>query len=184
MQKRFFMMLAAGLLFAGVALGEEASRTFIGKGDVELGLDLGGSKFDSDFDDDTSTRIALRAGYFVSDSFEIEVEVAETDLDVLTSNLNAYTLNAVWNFQRGTRLVPYVQAGAGIADYDYESLFGSTRIDDSGLALKGAVGTRVFFGNFDRVALRLEAALQSIDILDDTETSLNISAGVVVRLGD
>jgi opacity protein-like surface antigen len=184
MQKRLIMMLAAGLLFAGVALGEEKPRTFIGKGDVELGIDLGSSRFDSDFEVDASTRSAFRAGYFVNDNFEIEAEVAETDLNVLTSNLNTYTLNASWNFQSGSHFVPYVQAGVGLADYDYESLFGSTRIDDSGLALKGAVGTRIFFGDHDRVAMRLEAAMQSIDILDDTETAFNISAGVVVRLGD
>ena len=160
------------------ALGAAAAQDFIGKGDVELGLDAGGSKFDSDFDDDTNARGALRLGYFLTDNFELELEVARTDLNILESDLNTYTLNASWNFQNGSHFVPYVQVGAGLAEYEFDEFLGSDQVDDSGLALKAAVGTRVFFGEFDRVALRLEAGVQSVDVVDDTETSMNFGAGV------
>jgi opacity protein-like surface antigen len=156
----------------------------VGRGDISLGLDFGGAKFDSTFDDDTNARGALRVGYFLTDNLEIEVEAARTDLNILSSDLGTYTLNAAWSFQRGSNFVPYFAIGAGIAEYRFDEFLGDQSIDDSGLALKGAVGTRVFFGQFDRVALRLEAAVQSIDILDDTETSVNFGAGVVFRFGD
>lgn len=173
--------LLATFLFPAPA---EAAGPFIGKGSTELGLDVGGSMFDDEFEDDTATRFGARVGYFLTDNFELELEVARTDLNILESDLNTYMLNAGWNFQTGSHFVPYVQVGAGMADYQYDEFLGDTSLDDTGLALKGAVGTRIFFGEFDRVALRLEAGVQSIDVLDETETAINFGAGVVFRFGE
>jgi len=181
--KQRIAILALATLSILPAFRAAAAQEFIGKGDVELGLDAGGSKFDSDFDNDTNARGALRVGYFFTDNFEMELEVARTDLNILESDLNTYTLNAAWNFQNGSHFVPYVQFGAGLAEYEFDEFLGTNQIDDSGLALKAAVGTRVFFGEFDRVALRLEAGVQNVDLLDDTETSINFGAGVVFRFG-
>lgn len=97
-------------------------RSFIGKGDVDLGPDLGTSKFDSRFDDGASARNAFCAGYFIDDNFGIAAEVAENDLAILTAGLNTRTLSSSWNVQRGSLVVPYVQAGAKLADNDHESL--------------------------------------------------------------
>ncbi len=98
----------------------------------------------------------------------------DVDLDLSTLDLDA-----VWHFNPGNRLVPYVLAGVGYARANLDDpILGTVDgqpvsiDDDSGFTLNAGAGAK-FYVN-DRFLVRLEARYRYLDgMLDQFDDSLN-----------
>lgn len=137
-------------------------------------------KLDDDF------TYGFRYGYTVTRNFGLELSVGETatsatnlatrdtDLDLTTLDLDA-----VWNFNPGSRLVPYALAGVGYASADLERpIVGTVNgqpvaiKDDNGFTLNAGAGLKYFVN--DRFLVRLEARYRYLDqVVDRFDDSLN-----------
>lgn len=128
----------------------------------------------------------IRYAYNLNNAFSLEVSAGETlssvthltggDIDLDLSTLD---LDAVWHFNPGSRLVPYVLAGVGYAQANLDDpILGTVsgqpvRIDDdSGFTLNAGVGAKYYVN--DRFLVRLEARYRYLDgVLDQFGDSLN-----------
>jgi len=137
-----------------------------------------------ELDDDVT--YGLRYAYNFTNSFGIEAQLGHTassatklagrDIDL---DLTTLDLDAVWNFETGTRLVPYVLGGVGYATANLDAPITGTvngqpvsLDDDDGFTLNAGVGARYFVT--DKLSLRLEARYRYVDaVLDDLDDSLN-----------
>jgi outer membrane beta-barrel protein len=137
-------------------------------------------KLDDDF------TFGLRYAYNVTDAFGLELSVgyspnsltrvAGGDIDL---DLTTIDLDAVWNFNTGTRLVPYVLGGVGYATADLDRRITGTVAgqpvsisDDDGFTLNAGIGAKYFAT--DRLILRAEARYRYLDkVLDRFDDSLN-----------
>jgi outer membrane beta-barrel protein len=137
-----------------------------------------------ELDDDVT--YGLRYAYNLTNSFGIEAQLGHTasaatklaggDIDL---DLTTLDLDAVWNFDTGSKLVPYVLGGVGYAKASLDSPITGTvngqpvRLDDDdGFTLNAGVGARYFVT--DNVSLRLEARYRYVDaVLDNLDDSLN-----------
>jgi outer membrane beta-barrel protein len=135
-------------------------------------------------DDDIT--YGIRYGYNFNKSFGLEVSAGQTstaatdlagaDVDL---DLTTVDVDAVWHFDLGNRVVPYVLAGAGYAKADLDTpIIGTVNgqpvsiDDDEGFTLNAGVGAK-FFVN-DQFLVRLEARYRYLDgIVDRNENSLN-----------
>jgi outer membrane beta-barrel protein len=151
-------------------------------GDTLTDREVSGTK--PELDDDIT--YGLRYAYNFTNAFGLEVSLGNTassatklagsDIDL---DLTTLDLDAVWNFDTGSKLVPYVLAGAGYAQANLDSPITGTvngqpvRLDDDeGFTLNAGVGARYFVT--DNVALRLEARYRYVDaVVDDLDDSLN-----------
>jgi outer membrane beta-barrel protein len=103
-------------------------------------------------------------------------KLAGQDIDL---DLTTLDLDAVWNFDTGSKLVPYVLAGAGYAKANLDRPITGTvngqpvsLDDDEGFTLNAGVGAKYFVT--DNVLVRLEARYRYVDaVLDDLDDSLN-----------
>ena len=78
MKRRLLVSSLVALLSAGPALAG------IGKGDGEIGFDLGYTEFDQNLTGQNGARLALRGGYHVTRLFQIEGQVAVNIKGVMT----------------------------------------------------------------------------------------------------
>jgi outer membrane beta-barrel protein len=135
-------------------------------------------------DDDLT--FGLRYGYNVTDALGIELsaghspnaltQVAGGDIDL---DLTTLDLDAVWNFNNGTKFLPYVLAGVGYASADLDRRVVGTvagqpvaLADDEGFTLNAGVGAKYFLT--DRFIIRAEARYRYLDkVLDRFDESLN-----------
>jgi outer membrane beta-barrel protein len=137
-----------------------------------------------ELDDDVT--YGLRYGYNFTNSLGIEVSLGNTassatklagqDIDL---DLTTLDVDAVWNFDTSSKLVPYVLAGAGYAKANLDRPITGTvngqpvsLDDDEGFTLNAGVGAKYFVT--DNVLVRLEARYRYVDTaLDNLDESLN-----------
>ena len=137
-------------------------------------------KLDDDF------TYGFRYGYTVTRNFGLELSVGETATSVTNLatrdtdlDLTTLDLDAVWNFNPGSRLVPYALAGVGYASADLERpIVGTVNgqpvaiKDDNGFTLNAGAGLKYFVNN--RFLVRLEARYRYLDqVVDRFDDSLN-----------
>jgi outer membrane beta-barrel protein len=128
----------------------------------------------------------VRYGYNFTDTWGVELSLGQTassatDLAGRDVGLDLTTLDvdAVWHFNTGLRLVPYVLAGVGYASADLDApirgLANGRPVsidDDNGFTLNAGVGAKYYAT--DRVLVRLEARYRYLDgIVDRFDDSLN-----------
>ena len=184
--KRFLLLSPLAAL-----LSVTAAFAGIDKGNGELGFDVGYTQFDRDIVDEGGARLAIRGGYHVTRLFEIEGQAAasahySTDAILHHGNRRAeislatFLLDGVFNFRSpGGNIVPYVLAGAGTGTLDFQV----ADAKDSGFAYVIAGGSRFFFGDRHRTALRLEVSRISIRAFDLTTHHVSGTFGFTWRLG-
>ena len=156
--------LRLGALFGMLALGlailaPMSAVAEVEAGDWEVGFDIGETDFDQDVADGSDIRVGGRMGFFFTDHFELEGQVAVSSTDDAGVDLDLTTgmVNAVFNFNPGGSFVPYIFVGAGVATLDVGFAgpgFTVADISDESFAYQGGVGGRIFFGG--DFALRLE----------------------------
>ena len=167
-----------GLLLATPGLAQ--------KGGFELAAGGGLMKLDNKLGGDTGGLLDLRAGYFVTDRFEIEVQSTQAS-SILEGSFDALTLNALYHFEIEGDFIPYVLVGAGTADTELDRpIFGagdSRDFEDDGTALRVAVGGRFWFGDRYRPSIRLELSILNEDSFDNDATHAGISCVFGWRFG-
>ena len=149
-------------------------------GDGEIGFDFGLTEFDDDVGVDTAGRFALRGGYLFTHHFELEGQYSSaTHDDIIDVTLRTLFVNAIVNFRTGKEVVPYVLAGAGFAKLEFDP-FG---IDDTDTAWQVAGGSRFFFGQRKRVAVRAELGMISESTFDEGSRHWQLVTGFTWALG-
>jgi opacity protein-like surface antigen len=154
----------------------------------ELGFDFGYAHFDSDVSDKGAARFNFRGGYCFTKLFELEGEGVgivsqDTGFPDVTTALSVDFVNAVFNFHPSNKaVVPYVLVGVGHATLEFD-LDPGPDVDDSGVAYQLAGGSRFFFGDKKRVAVRVELSLIDEDTFDETSTHVSLTGGFTWRLG-
>ena len=154
----------------------------------ELGFDLGYTHFDSNVSDKGAARFNFRGGYCFTKLFELEGEGAgmasyDSGFPEIVTALSIDFVNAVFNFHPSNKqVVPYVLAGVGHATLSIE-LDPGPDVDDSGVAYQIAGGSRFFFGDKKRVAVRVELSVIDEDTFDMTSTHVSLTGGFTWRLG-
>ncbi len=161
----------------------------IGKGNGEIGFDLGWTWFDSAVTDELGARAIFRGGYHFTKLFELEGQIAcslatdnstpiETDITLCTQ-----MVNGVFNFHSQTgNVVSYILGGLGTANLDLDKFF--TSDNDNGSAAQVAGGVRFFFGRTKRTAFRLEYSILTEETFDVSSTHTSLVWGFTWRLGD
>ncbi|HEX7705729.1 MAG TPA: porin family protein [Thermoanaerobaculia bacterium] len=168
--KRFLSLLLLVVVLAPSALAQ------VSRGDIEVGVDVGAVKFDSNVSDDTEPLAGLRAGWFLTDAFALELEARRAEV-ILNGEFQTVMLNAQYNFNSRSTVNPYVFAGLGGANAEYEVL--GVTVDDSSLAVSAGAGARIFFAG--GWALRLQAGVLSEETFDERSTHGVFTAGVSYR---
>lgn len=143
------------------------------KGEFEIGLGAGFTSLDDKLGGDAGLGLELRAGYFVTDRFELELRSTQAS-SMLDGSFSAYTLNVIYHLADREGLVPYVLVGAGIADVEVDALFRDPLTDES-TALRAAVGTRSRFGEAQRGSVRTELSALSEDSFNDRSTHVSLT---------
>jgi outer membrane beta-barrel protein len=135
-------------------------------------------------DDDLT--FGLRYGYNITDALGIELsaghspnsitKVAGSDIDL---DLTTLDVDAVWNFNNGTRFSPYVLAGVGYASADLDRRIQGvvagqpvSIADDDGFTLNAGFGAKYYAT--DHLFIRAEARYRYLDkVLERFDDSLN-----------
>jgi len=135
-------------------------------------------------DDDIT--FGLRYSYNITDALGIEASVGRSQSSVtklaggdIDLDLTTIDVDAVWNFNNGTRFSPYVLAGVGYASADLDrpivGLVGATPVsikDDNGFTLNAGIGAKYFIT--DNFLIRAEARYRYLDkVVDRFDDSLN-----------
>lgn len=152
-------------LYLALVLGLAFLPTTASAGDFELGFGFVDVQFDDNIGGDSDIGFDFRAGYYLNERFELEIESMSASA-LFDADLQTWTLNAVFNFRTGGSFVPYVLVGAGRARLDVGSLFGPS-FDDDGFAYKAGAGARFFFGRSKHASFRLEVAALGEDTFDE-----------------
>ncbi len=135
-------------------------------------------------DDDIT--YGLRYGYNITDALGIELSAGRTPTSVkklaggdIGLDLTTLDLDAVWNFNNGTRFFPYVLAGVGYASANLDrNILGTVGAqpvsikDDQGFTLNAGIGAKYFAT--DHLIIRAEARYRYLDkVVDRFDQSLN-----------
>jgi opacity protein-like surface antigen len=174
---RFHFTPFALALIACLAPSAEAKQ-----GDVALGFDVGGTRFDEELVDDTEVRFSIRGGYMVTDRFGLELEASRTS-NGLSPSLDTLILQAFIPFDTGSRFTPFVTAGAGYAELDHGGLFSEGERHTGPVAQAGG-GVLIDLGSSSRVGLRLEAGVLAEELEEDVRVHSRATVGLQFRLGD
>ena len=154
----------------------------------ELGFDIGYTHFDPDVTDRGGSRFNFRGGYCFTPLFELEgqgmgMAAEETGVVDVMTTLSVTFANGVFNFHPSNKaIVPYVLVGIGAATLTFDPDPGE-KIDDNGVAYQLAGGSRFFFGDKKRVAVRVELGVLSENTFDQTSTHYSLTGGFTWRLG-
>jgi len=182
MKRLFAITLSLALVCAAPALaGLDAKNG-------ELGFDLGYTHFDSNVSDRGAARFNFRGGHCFTKLFELEGEGTgiasyESGFPEVVTALSIDFVNAVFNFHPSNKqVVPYVLVGIGHATLSIE-LDPGPDVDDSGVAYQIAGGSRFFFGDKKRVAVRVELSVIDETTFDQTSTHVGLTGGFTWRLG-
>jgi len=152
-------------LWLALVLGFAFLPTTASAGDFELGFGFVDVQFDDNIGGDSDFGFDFRAGYYLNERFELEIESMSATA-LFDADLQVWTLNAVFNFRTGGSFVPYVLIGAGQAKLETGSLFGPS-YDDDGAAYKAGVGARFYFGRSKHASFRLELAALGENTFDE-----------------
>ena len=128
-------------------------------------------------DDDIT--FGLRYGYNITDALGIELSAGRTPTSVkkvaggdIDLDLTTLDVDAVWNFNNGTRFFPYVVAGVGYASADLDHRITGTVgaqpvsiTDDDGFTLNAGVGAKYFAT--EHLIIRAEARYRYLDKVVD-----------------
>lgn len=171
--KRVLTFLVLGLLFTPAAAAQ------VSAGDIELGVDIGAMRFDSDVSDDLEALVGLRGAWFVTDAVALELELRQASAP-LSGEMQTVMLNAQYNFSAASTVNPYLYGGVGGASLELDPLFG-TAVDDTSLALGAGAGVRIFFSRESGWALRLQAGALTEETFDERATNLMFTGGVSYR---
>lgn len=154
---------------------------FAQKGAFEIGLGGGLMVLDDKLGGDTGLSLDLRAGYFFTDRFEIELQRNYAS-SVVEGAFTSDTLNAVYHFPTEESLVPYVLVGAGVADVELDALFVNSQHDEA-TALRAAVGGRFGKSRWKRTTVRAELSALTEDSFGEDSVHVGVTVAVSVRLG-
>ena len=158
-------------VYAGELFGDDLTDTAISGQRPEL-------------DDDVV--YGLRYDYNVTDVWGVELSASHNPNSVtrlaggdIDLDLTTVDLDAVWNFDLGTRFVPYVLAGIGYAfadlDRPIQGIVNDQPVsigDDDGFTLNAGIGAKYFAT--DRFIVRLEGRYRYLDgLVDAFDDSLN-----------
>jgi outer membrane beta-barrel protein len=158
-------------VYGGQLFGDELTDTRVSGRTPEL---------DDDF------TYGLRYGYNFGRNWGIELSLGQTATSVtnlatrdIDLDLNTLDVDAVYNFDVGSRIVPYVVAGVGYATADLDQPIVGTANgrtvsikDDDGFTANAGVGAK--FLATDRVLVRLEARYRYLDgVVDNFSNSLS-----------
>ena len=151
------------------------------RGDFEIGAGLGFAHLDDKLGGDGGLTAELRVGYFVTDRFQLEIQNSRAS-SIFDGSFDALTLNALYHWDRKTRIVPYVLVGLGRADVTLDKVPGAQQEDDA-TALRAAIGARFWLGSKERASLRLELGALNEDSFGDDSTHLGFSSVFSWRFG-
>ena len=160
----------------------------VGKNSGEVGLGFGITEFDSNTFNEAGIGYGIRGGYHINKLFEVEGQLSQTsatDKDPVLGDLEltatSMFVNGVFNFHPRPTIVPYALVGLGNTSVEYKDTTGS--VDDNSTALQIGGGSRFFFGQEKKVALRVEVALINESTFDQDSTHTNIVGGLTWNLG-
>ena len=157
---------AAAPLFLTFLLvtGAGALEGQVRPGSWELGFAVGSANIDSNDEDfDLDFRAELRGGYQVGDRFQIEVQLLRADA-LFDAELNAAMLNGVVRLGPRRTFEPYLLFGLGTYDLEDFTIFGTApEVSEDGLAYQIGLGSRIYLGDEERMALRLEVSSLWLD---------------------
>ena len=175
-------MIAVASMGIALLLLLTATPATAQKGGFEIGVGAGLTELDNKLGGDMGLSLDLRAGYFVTDRFELEVQSTQAST-ILEGSFDAYTLNAVYHFGEMEGNTPYILIGAGTADTELDGpLFGLSPQDD-GTALRAAAGVRSWLGEQDRASVRLEISALFEDSFGRDSTHLSLTCNFGWRFG-
>lgn len=135
-------------------------------------------------DDDVT--YGVRYGYNFTNNWGIELSLGRTGSSVtglvgrdIDLDLTTLDVDAIWHFNTGSQLVPYVVAGLGYASADLDAPIvglangAPVRInDDEGFTANAGAGLKYYVN--DRFLVRLEARYRYLDgVVDKFDDSLN-----------
>jgi outer membrane beta-barrel protein len=135
-------------------------------------------------DDDIT--FGLRYGYNITNALGVELSAGRTPTSVknlaggdVDLDLTTLDLDAVWNFNNGSRFYPYVLAGVGYATADLDrrilGTVGAQPVsitDDNGFTLNAGIGAKYLAT--DHLILRAEARYRYLDkVVDRFDQSAN-----------
>jgi len=157
----------------------------IGKGNGEIGFDVGVTSFDDHMTDATGARFGIRGGYFISNLFQIEFESSASWEKSGSSDvfLQTFFVNGVFNFHPGKRTVPYLRVGVGSArkQRSSDSWLYRGNVSDGSAALQLAFGSRFFIGK--ATALRVDLSYLDEVTFDEGAGHVSLVVGLTWRLG-
>jgi OOP family OmpA-OmpF porin len=142
MKKKLLQTLAVAALICGLtAAPAAATEGWYGRADAGYSVDGNVEAFDFEFDleDDWMADVAL--GYAFQNGFRTDAELSwrnnEVDLFDEDAEVLAGMFNVFYDFNRGGRFQPYIGAGVGYGQLDFDDL------DDSGLAYQAMAGVGI-----------------------------------------
>ena len=151
----------------------------------EIGIDAGWTSFDSDVTGSDAWRLGFRAGYAVTDWFEVEGQFAGArasqdvgSVDIDTTLLIAIA-NGVFSYRTGA-FAPYVLAGFGGANLQASP--GISSFSDFGRAWQVGGGSRFFVSR--GTALRAELSFLRENTFDAWNNHWNLTGGVTWVFGE
>ena len=161
----------------------------IGKGNGEIGVDVGWMELDSDLIKDRALGLTVRGGYHFTDLLQLEGQLGSfytTDIFSEDVIYRFFFVDAVFNFRPTEHIVPYALGGVGIVNQDIDPTSGpipSVDTDDSSAAYQVGGGSRFFLGKKRKIAIRAEITFLAEDTFDQSSNHVRILAGVTWRLG-
>lgn len=169
MMKKVLGMLAITVCCAGLATAQTLTA-----GTQELVV---GGLLDPDTAADTQFDLSVKYGYFVADYLEVGGAGAISDNDaVSTYGIGGFV---EYNFDLGTEVVPYVGAGLGWLNADYD-IVGE---DEDAIEFSGYGGVKYFIAQNIAISGELEFdwASEEIYLEDDDIADTNIQLNLGMR---
>jgi hypothetical protein len=159
------------------------------RGDWEIGFDamfifLGTESFESDLD--VGGRLALRAGCYLTNSFQLEAQFSysrsEGDCALIIcrdvdTTMKTRFVNAVFNIDHKKEFKSYLLAGIGQANLDFD---GDISAEDEGTAYQAGLGVR---SDNRHGGVRFELLIIQDDLFGDHSTHVSFGVGLIFRPG-
>jgi len=188
-QARLWM---GGLLVLG-SIGLQATsaraQEAVRKGDLELGLDLGWSGFQSNLVKPNGTRLSIYGDYHLTRRIALVADITclggseRAPADSLNFTLCTGSLGGSLDLRARSRLVPYLRMSVGQAQLDRDAREGEFDIDDRSAALEAAAGARLYLGKRRRMSVRADALWTRAGVFEGWSTHTSVSLGVAYRIG-
>jgi len=182
------MSALAILCSTGMLGGPAWAQERVRKGDFEVGMDIGWTGFRSDLVKPNGSRMSFYGGYFVTRRIALVA-----DITCLGGNERAPTGSPNFTMCTGSlggsldlrvhpNLVPYLRLSVGQTQLDRGAQAGVFDIEERSAALQAGAGTRFYFGNRRRVAVRADALWTRNGLFDRWSTHASLALGVVYRI--